>query len=213
MKTSLLTAMTFALVASFSATDADAAPKSKYAKFKNDVGNCIFSASPLPKGKEATYKVATSFIAEQTPKVYARCYYVETLAKLGKHGKLFNSIRDQKKRFGWFKMGGYGGTMLRQAAYKITSKSMGWSEQYFYFCKASKCDSRADLRERMLLKYKGLMKSYKKKSTKLPFKQQFCVQVTYQRADRYKSLVTKALDVKNAPIAEGCFEYVLTKGE
>lgn len=214
MKKAICAVATLAFALTLNMSPAGATPKSKYGKFKNGVGNCIFSASPLPLDKESTYKgLATSFIAEKVSMVYARCYFPETVKQLGKHGKLFNSIRDRKDFNIWYKMGGYGGDMVRNVANKVSAKNEKWTQNYHWFCASKKCDLRKDMRKKVLFKYKGLMKGSKKKTTKLPFKEKFCVQVSYDRADKYKSLVTKTLDIKSAPIAEGCFEYVLTKGE
>lgn len=211
MKTSLLIAVTFALATAFGTTDANAVPKTKYGKFKNGVGNCIFSDSKLPIRKESTYKgIAKSFIAEKTPIVYVRCYHPESFKKLAKHGKLFNSIRDKKQFFKWYKMGGYGGEMLKNSYTRVTSKNENWDQSYYWFCKGKNCDLGKDMRKRLLFEYKLKAKRGK---AKLPYKKKFCMQVLYSTADSYTSLVTKKLAIKNRPIAEGCFEYVLTKGE
>lgn len=94
---SLLT-LTLGLAA---ATASQAAPASKYRQVDaQGVGNCLFSAQPLPFQQEAGYQPKTSFNAPEG--VHARCYFPKPLSDYRSMGAVYNSLRDKNEYYAAF---------------------------------------------------------------------------------------------------------------
>lgn len=91
----------FALIASqvTASVDARIVNASKHRKVDaNGVGNCVFSAQPLPFKTEnapAYGAITTTFVEGQD--VHARCYWGKMASEFGAAGKVFNSVRDEQR--------------------------------------------------------------------------------------------------------------------
>lgn len=155
----LVIAASGVLVAFLSAGCADAQRKID----EYGTGNCIFAPVVLPYNKEgsAPYKKVTdTFQAEEV--VYSRCYFNGTIESYKKHGKVFNSLRDEGEysyNLYWVRPRPDGSLPDDSGLKEITAgrrvdatNSWDWDGRQFRFGNDKDCDLKVPLYDRERLK-------------------------------------------------------------
>lgn len=213
---------TSALVLALPPTTANAA---NYKKIdKGGVGNCIFSSAPMPKGKEDTYKVETSF--KPGDDIFVRCYFGKSVAEFAKDGAMKNSLRGPIEATIAAQMDGaawYSTITWQDDASKwwhrtrhpyIPSETGTWEQQRFDVpaSKSGDCDYRqvkfnsqdcvsVETETRNLGKNLGKTGKY---TTEV------CIDVFFDRVDKTKRVNGTDVDVVEwSPMAKGCFKYTV----
>lgn len=194
---------------------------------KNGVGNCVFSTTELPKGKEDTYKLTTKFKAGDN--VHARCYFAKSVKEFTKEGKQKNSLRGpieatiagQAAPAGWFATITWSDDKSlwwhRSKMIYVESESGHWTEQRLDqapplgndWCswkmnKFNKPDDCVDF----TTETKNLGAKLKKTGK---YDAEVCVDLFFDKVDRTKiGDNLKEVDVIEAvPMARGCFNYAV----
>ena len=126
---------------------------------EHGTGNCIFAPVKLPFGKEGStpyLSVTNTFESEQA--VHARCYFNGTIASYKKHGKVFNSLRDEGEysyNLYWVKprpdgsLPDHGGLKEITAGRRVdVGDSWDWDGRQFHFGNLEDCDMKVPLFDR-----------------------------------------------------------------
>ena len=213
---------TSALVLGLPPTTANAA---NYKKIdKNGVGNCIFSSSPMPKDKEATYKVESSF--KPGDDIYVRCYFGKSIQDFSKDGRMKNSLRGPIEATIAAQAEGaaYYSTITWQDdaskwwhrnRYAYVASETGAGEQQRFDLPAKEspdCDYRmvkfnSNACVSVETETRNLGKNLGKTGT---YTTEVCIDVFYDKVDKTKRVNATDVDVVEwAPMAKGCFKYTV----
>jgi len=195
----------------------------QYRVIENGVGNCIFANAPLQLGKEAQYKgVAQKFKTGDL--IEARCYFAKTLNEFSSLGRLRNSLREGKY---------YSLLLVHSPKYRTnqTVKKIApwiydankktWNQGRHVFDPNDRyCDFKdshgspagcVDLD-------KSVRELASMEKASLPYTGRVCLTTYIKIADNEthtvnwnENTVTSAAAVGTKVLAEGCFDYTVTK--
>lgn len=217
------TALTIALVSLLGAR-ADANPHKKISK---GVGNCVFSAGAIPKGKFDEWKLTSRFKAGDA--VYARCFFAKSLADFAKEGKMKNSMRgpieatvaaqaEEPRYYAQLTWSDAADRWWHRAIQVYVESDVGhWEEVRFdqpagaeatkdsCSFKNAKFD-RPDECVDLAAETRNLGSYLKKKGA---YEGEVCLEVYLHKVDRTKTVDLKTVDdVVALPMARGCFTYM-----
>ena len=166
----------FMWMCTFLAQEADA-QRSRYRRVKGNMGNCIFSNSPLPHRKESRYRnIRKSFRVKSRMVLYSRCYYPKKMRYFERKGRVFNSLRNRRKSESSFWFAGTRGTSTKIISHPYRARNRNWDQSYSILGRRRRCTYCKD--------FLRVAKRLWTKPWKKPRK--FCVMKTIKIADRYK---------------------------
>ena len=205
------------------APGADANPHKKLTK---GVGNCVFSAGAIPKGKFDEWKLTSRFKAGDA--VYARCFFGKTLAEFAKEGAMKNSMRgpieatvaaqaEEPRYYAQLTWTDAASRWWHRAIQVYVESDVGsWDEVRFdqpagdeatkdscsfKNAKFDKPDECVDL----ATETRNLSSYLKKKGA---YEGEVCLEVYAYKVDRTKTVDLRTVDdVVALPMARGCFKY------
>ncbi|MBW2735043.1 MAG: hypothetical protein JRH20_21895 [Deltaproteobacteria bacterium] len=201
-------------VASAGAAPSDGVCRKKakrYAEFKNNSGNCIFSYSPLPYCKEEQFRgIEKSFVADKTKSLAGRCYWA----------KPWGAVKAKIKRKKW---------KLLDRADIMTIKPP--KDANAYLLKNSTARQRYQVESRPGAKSTGFTRLTGSSPTHFksfnfatratdPGTYKVCTNITYKvkvgtrteiRLEGRRVVKRKVDDTRTLNLAGGCFDWVVKK--
>ncbi len=193
-----------------------------FAKYTNNVGNCIFSNAPMPGGTEKEYKgIGTKFSAAN-PIEEGRCYFPKTIAKYAKPGRLANSMRDSSKMFTFFTIETVekGRELNRiKMTWNMAEEHKSWTKYRIFFNPKSKYASFKDKNRATATNGKfdidkQVRALARKERKELPYTAKVCLRFFVEYADNVERVWDKQRNaeveryvVMNKNMAMDCVDY------